>query len=291
MSIVRFLHWKDVFGVFLLAGVIYRSCCVEVEEDIEEFAIYFCANAISVTEAEIRIVNLLCLIAANANICRVSDILNDGLIEFTPHSVWDEKAGEHRIDDCQVRVFIIKWSAINICSIHHVFDSKSPTAIIYWSFLIQERNEAIKGLVWEGIRLSSTYMHPIFSKVQETIKVLDKVRICLIYQACNELCLIIIFSLSHPANANYSINNGWVDIILLSNYPNRSIGSALLFLAAVDNTHLIIDRIPTDYIHVSYTLCINRSNRRIWILAIFANIWACATVGVEHKYTLVTCVD
>ena len=131
MSIVRFLHWKDVFGVFLLAGVIYWSCCVEVEEDIKEFAIYFCANAISVTEAEIRIVNLLCLIAANANICRVSDILNDGLIEFTPHSVWDEKAGEHRIDDCQVRVFIIKRSAINICSIHHVFDSKSPTAIIY----------------------------------------------------------------------------------------------------------------------------------------------------------------
>ena len=134
-------------------------------------------------------------------------------------------------------------------------------------------------------------MHPIFSKVQETIKVLDKVRICLVYQACNELCLIIIFSLSHPANANYSINNGWVDIILLSNYPNRSIGSALLFLIAVHNTDLIIDRIPTDYIHVSYTLCVNRSNRGIRVLPIFANIWACATVGVEHKYTLVTCVD
>ena len=134
-------------------------------------------------------------------------------------------------------------------------------------------------------------MHPIFSKVQETIKVLDKVRICLVYQACNELCLIIIFSLSHSANANYSINNGWVDIILLSNYPNRSIGSTFQILTAVHNTDLIINRIPTDYIHVPYTLYVDWPNRRIWILAIFANIWACATVGVEHKYTLVTCVD
>lgn len=102
----------------------------------------------SIAEAVVDTVDSLGLVAGHVDAGRVGDILDDGLVELAPDTVGDQEAWEHRVDDCEVRVLIVKGGTIDGRAVHDVFNADSPASIIRLGLLLsKELKEAVESLV------------------------------------------------------------------------------------------------------------------------------------------------